>query len=534
MRILSFLNPSKIYNLQRPSKKLRRVSAWLNNAVKRALDISVSFLALLAFTPFLGLIALAIKRDSPGPVLYRGDRTGRGGKPFKIFKFRTMYESPESYSGPKVTAQDDPRITPLGRWLRDTKFNELPQLWNVLKGEMSLVGPRPEDPSITQTWPTEVWKEVLSVRPGITSPASVQYRHEESLLSARSVMPKYLEELIPDKIRLDQLYVRNRSLLLDLDTLFWTALIFLPRVGSHAIPEELLFVGPIYRLMRRHLRWFTIDGAITFFSIGFIGVIFRLYAPLDVGWPRAILLALGFALLFSISAALMGVNRIAWSDANYADALELIPPWVIAASLALALNATLRAFPWELIAIAALLSLTGFILVRYRSRLLTGAIGQLVRHWGQAEASRERVLIIGTGTAAQLAAWLFDHSLNAGKFWIVGFVDNDIYKQGMRMFGAQVIGKTKQIPELVRQRDVGVIVITDQTIPTEDYRAIVRLQEAARVKLVILPDMMDALLGFADSPGADPNATSEHGAKVFVPCRHCLARHAVHQMKLNQ
>ena len=99
-------------------------------------------------------------------------------------KFRTMYEEQRSYSGPSVTAQDDDRITPLGHWLRDTKINELPQLWNVLKREMSLVGPRPEDAKIAETWEANEADEILSVRPGITSPASILYHDEEKILSS--------------------------------------------------------------------------------------------------------------------------------------------------------------------------------------------------------------------------------------------------------------------------------------------------------------------------------------------------------------
>jgi len=134
---------------------------WFSLALKRGFDIVVSALALVLISPILGFIALAIRHDSPGPVIYRGPRTGRGGKTFKIYKFRTMYENPQSYSGPQVTAHDDPRVTPFGHWLRDTKINELPQLLNVLKGDMSLVGPRPEDPTITQSWPRKVKEEVL-------------------------------------------------------------------------------------------------------------------------------------------------------------------------------------------------------------------------------------------------------------------------------------------------------------------------------------------------------------------------------------
>src|SRR5574341_1928576 len=145
-------------------------------------DLCAAFLGLLILFPVFGLLAFLIKRESPGPVFYRGPRMGRDGKVFGMLKFRTMYERPASYEGPPVTAQDDGRITPLGKWLRDTKLNELPQLWNVLIGEMSLVGPRPEDPEVAATWPEAARREILSMRPGITSPASGLYRDEEKML----------------------------------------------------------------------------------------------------------------------------------------------------------------------------------------------------------------------------------------------------------------------------------------------------------------------------------------------------------------
>ena len=176
-----------------------RNHAWHSAPLKRALDVAFSLAALVLLAPFFGLVAVAIKRDSPGPVIYRGARVGREGKVFEILKFRTMYEAPESYSGPRVTAHDDPRVTPLGRWLRSTKLNELPQFWNVLVGEMSLVGPRPEDPFIAQSWPAAVRDEIFSVRPGITSPASVLYRNEEALLCAKDLFRQYVHELTPTR-----------------------------------------------------------------------------------------------------------------------------------------------------------------------------------------------------------------------------------------------------------------------------------------------------------------------------------------------
>src|SRR5512133_353061 len=180
-------------------------SGWgvVDAAARRLLDIIASGLGLLLLSPLFAFIALTIKRDSPGPVFFHGARAGKAGKPFKILKFRTMYECAESYQGPRVTASGDTRITPLGHWLRNTKINELPQLWNVLIGEMSLVGPRPEDVEIAKEWPEKDRKEILSMRPGITSPASILYHDEENLLSSSDVMGDYFTSVLPDKMRLD-------------------------------------------------------------------------------------------------------------------------------------------------------------------------------------------------------------------------------------------------------------------------------------------------------------------------------------------
>lgn len=199
---------------------------------KRALDIVASLLGLVLLAPLFAILAVLIKRESPGPVFYRGIRLGKGGKLFSIHKFRTMHEAPESYQGARLTARDDPRVTPFGRWLRDRKLNELPQLWNVLTGEMSLVGPRPEDPEIASAWPEEARGVVLSVRPGLTSPASLHFRNEEYLLRCDCAMQTYLGSILPTKLCLDQQYVRCRSLWLDLLVLFSTVLALRPKSGK--------------------------------------------------------------------------------------------------------------------------------------------------------------------------------------------------------------------------------------------------------------------------------------------------------------
>ena len=201
---------------------------WPSAFAKRLTDILASGLGLLLLSPVFALIAIWLKREGPGPVFYRGRRMGRDGVEFGILKFRTMRPESAGEKGPSITARDDPRITPLGKWLRETKLNELPQLWNVLVGEMSLVGPAPKTLEIAAAWHPDVRREILSVRPGMTSPASVSYHDEEKRLHAASVMDEYLDTILPDKLRLDQLYVRHHNFMTDLDALFWTFVILIP------------------------------------------------------------------------------------------------------------------------------------------------------------------------------------------------------------------------------------------------------------------------------------------------------------------
>jgi lipopolysaccharide/colanic/teichoic acid biosynthesis glycosyltransferase len=196
---------------------------------KRLFDLLAAAIGLLLLSPLFLIIGWLIKRDSPGPVFYWGPRLGRGGRIFLMLKFRTMYENAESHQGARITARGDRRITRLGHRLRNTKINELPQLWNVFIGDMSLVGPRPEDPEIARAWSDEVRAEIVSVRPGITSPASILYHDEEDLLTAANVMNEYLRQISPDKLRLDRRYVRERSFIGDLVIIFKTMLVLMPR-----------------------------------------------------------------------------------------------------------------------------------------------------------------------------------------------------------------------------------------------------------------------------------------------------------------
>jgi lipopolysaccharide/colanic/teichoic acid biosynthesis glycosyltransferase len=183
--------------------------------MKRLFDIVVSLAGLVLLLPLFLAAAVAIKMDSPGPVFFRQRRIGRGFRPFLIYKFRTMTHDPKS-AGTFFTIRHDPRITRVGKFLRKSKIDELPQLINVAKGEMTFVGPRPEVPSYVELFRAD-YEEILRVRPGITDLASIKYRDEATVLS-QSPDPEaeYVNRVLPDKIKLAKEYIQHSSFFFDL------------------------------------------------------------------------------------------------------------------------------------------------------------------------------------------------------------------------------------------------------------------------------------------------------------------------------
>lgn len=184
--------------------------------LKRAFDIGFSACALLALSPLILTISLWVKIDSPGAVFFRQVRVGLNGREFQIFKFRTMRPQ-AAHLGRQITVEGDERITRSGQLLRRHKLDELPQFLNVLLGDMSVVGPRPEVPRYVALYPSSTKLSVLSVRPGITDLASIEYR-DESLLLAASEDPErtYIERVMPAKLALCERYVREQGFLTDL------------------------------------------------------------------------------------------------------------------------------------------------------------------------------------------------------------------------------------------------------------------------------------------------------------------------------
>jgi diguanylate cyclase (GGDEF)-like protein len=485
-----------IRNLQ--SFNIKLVYEVLRRLIKRSFDFTLALVGLIILAPIFVYISILIKQDSPGPVFFWGTRMGKNGQAFKILKFRTMYERLESYQGPPVTADKDERITPLGHWLRDTKINELPQLWNVLMGEMSLVGPRPEDVEIAKSWPRDAFEEILSVRPGITSPASVLYHDEEKLLSQDNLMRDYLKRILPDKIRLDRLYVRHHSFFSDLDAIFWTTAIIVPQLSKTKIPEGYLFAGPISRFIHRYVSWFLIDFLVSLVVVYAANFIWGVGQQTYFGRDYLRVIALPLAIFFSGFNSLIGLDRVLWSEANIDDAVRLTISSVFMTTILWTVNYlqsiyhwfSLSPLPTSMILFIGMVAGFGFLSVRYRLRLLSSIARRWVDWRQETSEIGERVLIVGLGEGNKIANYLLRQRTFRTAFSIVGTVDNNNPSQhGMRVSGNWILGGIRDIPTLIRRYDIGMVLSTIPHSETENEH-ILEICQMSHTKLIFLDDLL--------------------------------------------
>ena len=199
--------------------------------MQRAFDATAAAVGLVVLAPVFAVVALVIAATSPGPVFFRQERVGRGGRTFRIHQFRTMRVDAEKVGG-QLTVGGDPRITRVGAFLRASKLDELPQLIDVVRGEMALVGPRPEVPRYVSRYSAEE-RRVLDVRPGITDPASIEYRDESAVL-ARATDPEraYVEEIMPHKLAINLAYLERRTLMTDVGVILATFVRLVRRGGT--------------------------------------------------------------------------------------------------------------------------------------------------------------------------------------------------------------------------------------------------------------------------------------------------------------
>jgi len=475
---------------------LQRIKLHFRAFNKRAFDIIASAIGLILLSPLFALIAIGIKNDSKGPIYFRAKRVGRNGKLFKMLKFRTMYETPDSCNGPPLTSNNDDRVTPYGQWLRRTKLNELPQLWNVLIGDMSLVGPRPEDLDFVNKWPDQVREKVLSVRPGMTSPASIIYRDEEKQLDGINFLDDYLKNIMPDKMRLDLLYVDTYSFAADLDVIFMTLIAVVPLLRKVKFKEKTLFSGPMYGFYSQHLTWFLLDFFVTFFAVGIAGLVWRTTQVINLGLDRSVILAFIIALIFSIISTFFGLHRIVWRYASSVLVIDVALSVVLTALVVILGN---RLFfkaiilPFDFILNYSLLMIIGLIGIRYRDRLITGVANRWVNLRKNQKPLGERVLVVGAGAGGELSVWLLHKSEFSSAFHIEGFVDDDYRKQNSQMAGYPILGTTKEVPYLVEKLHIGLILFSISKISHTNRDRILRLCQQTQARVIVIPDLIEIL-----------------------------------------
>ena len=414
--------------------------------LKRTLDLIASAAGLVLLSPLLLAIALLIKLDSPGPVFFRQVRVGRYGEPFRIFKFRTMTQA-QAAGAPQLTAATDKRITRVGRWLRPTKLDELPQLIDVLRGTMSLVGPRPEVPHYVEHYPAASRERVLSVRPGITDFASVHYRNEGELL-ARAADPEreYLDVILPSKLRYAMHYVDNVSVADDLRVLGLTLrTVFVPTFPVSrrwlAMNDSKLW-GRLDRAMsslhpQRQL-FAALTDAVTVLVCWHITYLFRLgferYQPGRPWYDDYV--SFGVVAVYLMCLALLGVGRGIWRYFGFDDLKRITLGCLMAGTISAVgvLMAQLSGVARAVLLLHPLFCIAALSLVRMAYRMV----------WEQARSNANgqhgeprRAIVLGAGEAARrLVAGIH---LRDG-WTVLALLDDDPAKRGSRVGGIPVLG----------------------------------------------------------------------------------------------
>lgn len=500
----------------------KEYSGWvltLDRIARRVIDVLVSFFGLLFSTPMFFVIRTIIKRDTPGPVFYHGDRVGKDGKNFKILKFRTMYEEPNCYNGKRLTVSSDPRVTKAGRWLRDSKMNELPQLWNVLLGQMSLVGPRPEDPEIFEDWPEKFKTQYKKVRPGVTSPASLIFFDEEDKISSTNTENDYLENILPFKLGIDFNYLSHRTVLNDLDTLFMTFIALFPRMRKERLKESTFDKGPLISFFYGFFNWFLIDFAVAGFATSISIFVWRLSMPLNIGFINALLLPFFVALGFSFTNVVFGLNRIAW---RYAPGEAIMDVGISTALTTLIIGiisivVPSLQIPLGIVLLTGVLSFIGFSMARYRERLLTGLATRWLRLRGEVEHVGERAIIIGAGDLGVQTSWYIKHGYMKRVLSVVGFVDDNIYKDNLIFDSSPVLGRVSDLPDLVDKNHVDVLIFAIENISKHRQRRIENICQKANAQFIHTRNLINDLNNFiGPNAGNQKLICSEEVLTVFL------------------
>jgi FlaA1/EpsC-like NDP-sugar epimerase/lipopolysaccharide/colanic/teichoic acid biosynthesis glycosyltransferase len=463
--------------------------------VKRGIDFALGATAAVLLLPLGLIIALAVVADSSGPALYGARRVGRGGKQFTMHKFRSMAEGADR-AGPAVTGAHDYRVTRVGAFLRRTKLDELPQLINVLKGEMSLVGPRPEAPAYVEQW-TPAEREVLRFRPGVTGAAQIAFMDEEALLATPDPDAVYESEVMHTKLALDLEYVRNYTVRGDL-VLLWRTVAGILTASERPSNKPHRRYTLLERLRGTSARWIVLDAALAALAASLaVGLRIdrnNILAAVATYWVFVPLVMVIRPAGFLLSGAYLRVWRYPTlgDGALFVSSLS-VGSLVITLSIFFILQPSgfpsAVGFPRSAIVIEFFLSLLLLGGMRVASRVRQEGLDAMPAFVG---GPPKPILIYGAGEAGALLAreMLRNRALRLDP---VAFVDDDAGKRGQRIYGIEVAGTGLDLPHVVAERGVSEVIIAMPRAGGPDLRRVVRLCEVAGVAVRTLPSVQELL-----------------------------------------
>ncbi len=462
---------------------------------KRILDAVAAAIGLAITAPAFLVCAALVRMSGKGPIFFRQDRVGQHGNRFRLVKFRTMRERADG-KGTQITARGDSRVTPVGRFLRRTKLDELPQLLNVLRGEMSLVGPRPETPEHVADY-NEIQRGILQLKPGITGAASLSYFNEEYLL-AEQADPEdfYLHDLMPRKLQLDLGYYEQLGLATDL----WLILLTLAAV-LNPFREK-----PTRNAEAKKIRFdpYTRRTQVALDAGIFAGSLMLAYLIRFEGMPKGSDAAQFFLWLPVLSVARLivnrkfGVYRFIWRFVSLPDVLAIARSLGIATILILGLRlvwpvtnswAGVVKLPLSVIALEYLLSLIGSTGARVLRRVLYERSRKPAIAFARV---RQRVILYGAGKAGRLLLREFE---TRNDIEIVGFLDDDPKKAHSVIAGARVLGNGASLAGIARQFRVEEVVISMATANRQTLMRILAQCKQANVPAKIIPSLQEILDG---------------------------------------
>jgi FlaA1/EpsC-like NDP-sugar epimerase/lipopolysaccharide/colanic/teichoic acid biosynthesis glycosyltransferase len=447
--------------------------------LKRFLDLIFAGLGILIVSPIMIIIAVLAKMTSRGPVLFRQVRVGLHGLPFTIYKFRTMVVDAESM-GAKISQQNDPRVTQLGHTLRITKLDELPQLFNVLKGEMSFVGPRPEVPKYVELY-TDEQRQVLNVRPGIIGPAQIIGRNEEQMYDENSGDAEdfYITQIMPDKLKIDVHYAQNPSLGQDFKLLF------------RGISATIFgYVSPTW--LQGRAGWpslFIMD-----LHLIFISNFFAYSLRFDWAIPNSEMTTFlkSLPIVVGIRVLFFHLFRLYQSYYKYISIKDLI-------QIVKAITASTAVIVIAVFFTGLRVHSRSIFLIDWAFLMLWMAgIRVLLRLWSEKKSPKtyapiNNLLIVGAGDVGEMLVREF--SKNGQQYRVVGFIDDDPDKIGSTIHGIKVYGQREDIPNVTRMLHVDEILISVSQIEPHEMRSILSYCEKAKIKHRVVPAVSDLVSG---------------------------------------